>query len=154
MRSKPYTEGSLSEQATFVPECVDDIIKPENPVQFIRAFVNELDLHAMGFVRSKPRHTGRPGYDPAVLLMLYIYGHLGRIRSSRILERECARNLELWWLLSRLTPDHNTIADFRKDNRKALKKVLRVFVRLCREMKLVKEEEACVDARRLRRSMA
>ena len=99
----------------------------------------------MGFVRSKPRETGRPGYDPAVLLMLYIYGHLNRIRSSRMLERECRRNIELWWLLGKLQPDHNTIADFRKDNRKALKGLLKEFVRLCVEMGSTKGARICVD---------
>ncbi|MCL2877049.1 MAG: transposase [Betaproteobacteria bacterium] len=145
MRPKPYIEGTNVGQATFAPECVDDLIAPENPVRFIRVFVEALDLQAMGFIRSKPRRTGRPGYDPAILLMLYIYGHLNRIRSSRMLERECARNVELWWLLSQLVPDHNTIADFRKDNRKPLKKMLGTFVRLCREMGLVKGEKQCVD---------
>mgnify|MGYP000849033290 CR=1 FL=1 len=145
MREHPYIEGSIPEQGTYLPECLDEIISPENPIRFIRLFVMQLDLVRMGFVRSKPKGTGRPGYDPAVLLMLYIYGHLNRIRSSRMLERECARNLELWWLLNRLRPDHNTIADFRKDNRKALKGLLKEFVRLCVEMGLTKGSRICVD---------
>ncbi len=145
MRAKPYIEGYMPEQATFVPECLEDIIGQENPIRFIRAYVRALDLTGMGFIRSKPEVTGRPGYDPATLLMLYIYGHLNRIRSSRMLERECARNLELWWLLDRLKPDHNTISDFRKDNRKALKNMLGVFVGVCRDMGLVKGTKQCVD---------
>ena len=145
MREHPYIEGHMPEQGTYLPECLDEVISPENPIRFIRTFVMQLDLIGMGFVRSEARETGRPGYDPAVLLMLYIYGHLNRIRSSRMLERECRRNIELWWLLDRLVPDHNTIADFRKDNRKALKNLLKVFVRLCVEMGLVKGGRICVD---------
>ena len=145
MREHPYIEGLIPEQGTFLPECLDEIITQENPIRFIRLFVMQLDLAKMGFVRSKPRDTGRPGYDPAVLLMLYIYGHLNRIRSSRMLERECARNLELWWLLDRLRPDHNTIADFRKDNKRAIKGVFRAFIQLCVDMKLTKGSRVCVD---------
>ena len=145
MREHPYIEGLIPQQGTYLPECLDEIISPENPIRFIRLFVLQLDLVRMGFVRSKPRETGRPGYDPAVLLMLYIYGHLNRIRSSRLLERECHRNIELWWLLDRLQPDHNTIADFRKDNKKALKGLLKEFVHLCVELGLVKGGRLCVD---------
>ncbi len=145
MREHPYIEGQIPEQGTYLPECLDEIISPENPVRFIRLYVLQLDLARMGFVRSTPRETGRPGYDPAVLLMLYIYGHLNRIRSSRMLERECRRNIELWWLLNKLQPDHNTIADFRKDNRKALKGLLKEFVQMCVEMGLVKGDRICVD---------
>lgn len=145
MREHPYIEGRTPEQGTFLPECLDEVVSAENPIRFIRLFVLQLDLARMGFVRSKPRETGRPGYDPAVLLMLYIYGHLNRIRSSRMLERECRRNIELWWLLGKLQPDHNTIADFRKDNRKALKGLLKEFVRLCVEMGLTKGARICVD---------
>jgi transposase len=145
MRPRPYIEGCKPEQGTFVPECVDEIIEAENPVRFIRAFVDELDLLGMGFEQARPQAIGRPGYAPSIMLKLYIYGHLNRIRSSRMLERECGRNLELWWLLERLRPDHNTISDFRKENRKALKKVLTTFVRLCHEMGLVKGDKLCVD---------
>ena len=145
MREHPYIDGSKPEQGTYLPECLDEVISPENPIRFIRIFVMQLDLVRMGFVRSKPLGTGRPGYDPAVLLMLYIYGHLNRVRSSRMLEKECRRNIELWWLLDRLAPDHNTIADFRKDNKKALKGLLKVFVRLCVEIGLVKGGRICID---------
>ena len=145
MREHAYIEGQIPEQGTYLPECLDEIIAQENPIRFIRLFVEQLDLMKMGFVRSKPKETGRPGYDPAVLLKLYIYGHLNRIRSSRMLERECGRNVELWWLLNKLQPDHNTIADFRKDNKKALKGLLKQFVRLCMEMGLIKGSRMCVD---------
>ncbi len=145
MREHAYIEGQIPEQGTYLAECLDEIIAQENPIRFIRLFVEQLDLMKMGFVRSKPKETGRPGYDPAVLLKLYIYGHLNRIRSSRMLERECGRNVELWWLLNKLQPDHNTIADFRKDNKKALKGLLKQFVRLCMEMGLIKGSRMCVD---------
>lgn len=145
MREHAYIEGQSPEQGTYLPECLDEIIAPENPIRFIRLFVEQLDLTRMGFIRSKPKQTGRPGYDPAVPLKLYIYGHLNRIRSSRMLERECCRNVELWWLLDRLRPDHNTIADFRKDNKEALQNLLKAFVRLCVEMGLTRGERICVD---------
>ena len=145
MRAKPYIMRNNPEQATFVPECLDDIITKENPVRFIRAYVERLDLQTMGFIRSKPEQTGCPGYAPAVLLMLYIYGHLNRIRSSRLLERESRRNLELWWLLGKLMPDHNTNADFRKGNCKPLKNILKLFVRLCHEMGWCEGRRICVD---------
>ena len=92
MREHPYVEGQAPEQGTYLPECLDEVISHENPIRFIRTFVLQLNLVGMGFVRSKPMGTGRQGYDPAVLLMLYIYGHLNRIWSSRMLERECRRN--------------------------------------------------------------
>lgn len=145
MRHKPYIEGNIPEQGTFLPECLEDTISEENPIRFIRAFVEALNLTEMGFIRGRAKETGRPGYDPAALLKLYIYGHLNRLRSSRILERECGRNIELWWLLNKLQPDHNTIADFRKDNKKPLKGLLRAFVRLSVEMGLTKGSRTCVD---------
>ena len=145
MREHPYIEGQAPEQATYLPECLDELISPENPIRFIRLFVLQLNLEEMGFVRSKPKGTGRPGYNPAILLMLYIYGHMNHLRSSRRLERECARNLELWWLLGKLAPDHNTIADFRKENAEALDKLLKAFVRVCVEMDLTRGARVCVD---------
>ena len=145
MRENAYIRGDIPEQGTFLPECLDEIISAENPIRFIRLFVEELDLKEMGFIRSTPKETGRPGYDPGVLVKLYIYGHMNRLRSSRMLERECVRNIELWWLLDKLRPDHNTISDFRKDNRKPLKDLLKVFVRMCVEMGLTKGSRIGVD---------
>ena len=101
-------------QLLLLPEAVDDYVGPENPVRFIEAFVDSLDLEAAGFRRVRPKETGRPGYDPADLLKLYIYGYLNRVRSSRRLEAETHRNLEAIWLMRRLTPDFKTIACFRK----------------------------------------
>ena len=111
----PHT-GSIS-QTLLLPNSVDEYMGPDNPVRFVDAFVEELDLQGAGFFRVEPNETGRPGYHPADLLKLYIYGYLNRVRSSRRLEAESRRNLEVMWLLRRLTPDFKTIADFRKDNR-------------------------------------
>ena len=113
---KRFIEGADRHQVTLLPECLDDYVDEDNPVRIVDAFVNELDLSALGFEGADPAATGRPGYHPAVLLKLYIYGYLNRIQSSRRLERETQRNVELMWLTGRLTPDFKTIADFRKDN--------------------------------------
>jgi len=145
MEGKRYIEGEDQRQATFVPPCIDEIIAPENPVRFIEAYVNSLNVEALGFRRAKPAVTGRPAYDPCLLLKLYLYGYLNRIRSSRKLERESRRNIELWWLLSKLCPDHNTISDFRMENRLALKKVFRVFVRDCVLLGLADGQSVCLD---------
>ncbi len=128
-----------------MPFCTDDEIGQENPVRFIGAFVDELNIEELGFVRVQPADTGRPAYSPRTLLKLYLYGHMNRIRSSRMLERECRRNIELWWLLEKLCPDHNTIALFRAKNRKGLLKVFKLFVRICAEMKLCSTKRACID---------
>lgn len=122
----------------------------DNPVRFIDAFVDELDLTEAGFRRTRPRTTGRPGYDPADMLKLYLYGYLNRIRSSRRLEAEATRNLELIWLLRGLRPDFKTIADFRRDNRGAFKAVFRAFVVLCRKLDLFGRELLAVDGTRLK----
>lgn len=114
----------------LLPESVDDYVGVDNPVRFIDVFVDELDLAAAGFVRVEPKATGRPGYAPADLLKLYIYGYLNRVRSSRRLEMECHRNIEVIWLLRGLKPDFKTIADFRRDNRAAFRSVFRQFVLL------------------------
>src|SRR5947209_20221312 len=115
-------------QTLLLPESLDDYVGPENPVRFIDAFVDELDLAAAGFGRVQPKVTGRPGYAPGDLLKLYIYGYLNRIRSSRRLEAEAHRNVEVIWLLRHLKPDFKTIADFRRDNRHAFRQVFREFV--------------------------
>jgi transposase len=120
-----------------LPECLDDFIGESNPVRVIDVFVDALDLAEMGFDGVDPAATGRPAYHPSILLKLYIYGYLNRVHSSRRLEREAGRNVELMWLLSRLAPDHKTIADFRKDNGQALRKVCARFIELCRDMGLL-----------------
>ena len=116
-----------------------------NPVRVIDAFVEGLDLKQLGFETVEPLDMGRPGYHPSVHLKLYIYGYLYRVQSSRRLERECQRNLEVMWLLERLAPDHKTIADFRKDNGAAIKKVYRQFVELCRSLGLLSKASVAID---------
>ena len=144
MRHIPGIDRS---QVLLLPEAVDDYVGRDNPVRFIDAFVDGLDLAAAGFERAAPKATGRPGYDPADLLKLYIYGYLNRVRSSRRLEAESKRNLEVIWLLRRLSPDFKTIADFRRINRAAFRQVFREFVRLCRELELFGRELVAVDGR-------
>ena len=122
---KRFIEGADRGQSTLLPECLDDFIDESNPVRVIDAFVDALDLGKLGFDGVVPEATGRPSYHPSALLKLYIYGYLNRIQSSRRLEREAGRNLEVIWLLRRLTPDDKTIADFRKDNGPAIKTVCR-----------------------------
>ena len=147
MRHIPGIDRS---QVLLLPEAVDDYVGRDNPVRFIDAFVDGLDLAAVGFERAAPKATGRPGYDPADLLKLYIYGYLNRVRSSRRLEAESKRNLEVIWLLRRLSPDFKTIADFRRINRAAFRQVFREFVRLCRELELFGRELVAVDGTRIK----
>ena len=137
-----FIEGVDRDQATLFPEFLEDWIDAENPVRVIDAFVDELDLPALGFDRVVPKRTGRPPYHPSVLLKLYIYGYLNRVQSSRRLEREAGRNVEVMWLTGRLAPDFKTIADFRKDYGGAIRLVCTRFVELCREIGLF--TEACV----------
>jgi transposase len=125
-------------QTLLLPESLDDYVGPENPVRFIEAFVDGLDLAAVGFGRVRPKETGRPGYAPGDLLKLYIYGYLTRIRSSRRPEAETHRNVEVIWLLRHLRPDFKTIADFRRDNRNAFPPVFRQFVLLCKRSRFVR----------------
>src|ERR1700719_326218 len=108
-----YVEGTNREQVVMFPEVIDDYVSGENPVRFVEAFVNQLELSALGFSKAEPEERGRPAYDPRALLKLYIYGYVNEIRSSRKLERETKRNVELMWLIRKLSPDHKTIADFR-----------------------------------------
>ena len=126
-------EASRS-QTTLFPESLDDYIDVDNPVRVIDVFVNQLDLQSLGFERTDHAQTGRPGYHPSTLLKLYIYGYLNRIQSSRRLERESRRNLELIWLIGRLSPDFKTIADFRRDNGPAIKKVCAQLVVICKNI--------------------
>jgi transposase len=142
---KRFVEGADRVQATLLPECLDDWIDEENPVRAIDAFADVLDLKQLGFEGVEPAATGRPAFHPSVLLKLYIYGYLNRVQSSRRLEREAGRNLEALWLLGRLVPDHKTIADFRKDNGPALRRVCARFVDLCREMGLLSVASIAID---------
>jgi transposase len=146
----PHIAGHDRSQLLLLPESVDDYVGPENPVRFIEAFVEGLDLPAAGFARVEPEETGRPGYRPADLLKLYIYGYLNRIRSSRRLEAETHRNIEVIWLLRHLKPDFKTIADFRRDNRKAFRPVFRQFVLLCKQLDLFGRELLAVDGTRIK----
>jgi transposase len=132
-------------QSTLLPECLDDFIDEINPVRVIDVFVNELDLAETGFEGIDPAATGRPAYHPAILLKLYIYGYLNQVQSSRRLEREAGRNVEVMWLLGRLAPDHKTIADFRKDNGAGLRQVCARFVELCRDMDLLTTTSVAID---------
>jgi transposase len=141
----PYISGTSRTEVLLFLEAIDDYISAENPVRFIGAFVNSLDLVALGFTCATPAHTGRPPYDPADLLRLYIYGYLNRVRSSRLLERESQRNVEVMWLMGKLTPDFKTIADFRKDNLQAIKAVCREFTLLCRKLELFGGELVAID---------
>src|SRR5215470_4076985 len=134
---KRFIEGADRSQSTLLPECLDDWVDESNPVRAVDAFIDALDLAKLGFKDVEPAATGRPGYHPSPLLKLYIYGYLNRIQSSRRLERETSRNLEVIWLLRRLTPDDKTIADFRKDNGPAITKVCAQLVALCRKMGLL-----------------
>ena len=137
-------------QLLLLPEAIDDYVATDNPVRFIDAFVEGLDLRVTGFERVEPKATGRPGYAPGDLLKLYIYGYLNRVRSSRRLEVECHRNIEVIWLLRSLKPDFKTIADFRSDNRAAFKKIFREFVILCRRLDLFGRELLAVDGTRIK----
>ena len=145
-----HISGDDRSQLLLLPESLEDYVGPDNAVRFIEAFVEGLDLRALGFGRVKPKATGRPGYDPADLLKLYIYGYLNRVRSSRRLEAECHRNLEVIWLLRRLAPDFKTIADFRRDNRTSFRQVFREFTMLCRELDLFGRELIAVDGTRIK----
>ena len=127
-----FVEGSDRSQTTLFPECLDDWIDEDDPVRVIDAFVDSINLGELGFDGVVPEATGRPAYHPAVLLKLYIYGYLNRVQSSRRLEREAGRNVEVMWLTGRLVPDHKTIADFRNDNGRAIRQVCARFVVLCR----------------------
>ncbi len=140
-----FIEGSSRDQGTLFPERLDDLVAGDNPVRVIDAFVLALDLQALGFIRVQPKATGRPGYHPGVLLKLYLYGYLNRLRSSRGLERECQRNIELLWLLDRLAPDFKTIADFRRTNREAIGRVCRSLVLFLRGEGLIAGQCLAVD---------
>ena len=145
-----HIAGLERDQLLLLPEAVDDYVGSDNPVRFIDAFVEGLDLTAAGFLRVEAKAMGRPGYAPGDLLKLYIYGYLNRVRSSRRLETECHRNIEVLWLLRTLKPDFKTIADFRRDNRAAFRAVFRQFVLLCRRLDLYGRELLAVDGTRIK----
>src|SRR6476469_6804129 len=141
----PHIHGAPRDQVLLFPPSLDEYISDDNPVRFIDAFVDQLDLHQLGFTRAVASSLGRPAYHPADLLKLYIYGYLNRLRSSSLLEREARRNVEVMWLLKKLSPDFKTIADFRKDNLQPIQKVCRSFTLLCKELNLFGGELIAVD---------
>jgi len=139
-----FIQGETRRQATLFPQALDDYITEENPIRVIDAFVDSINLTNLGF-KTLPADTGRPGYHPSMMLKLFIYGYLNRIQSSRRLEREAGRNVELMWLLERLSPDFKTIADFRKDNSRGIKNTCRTFVDLCRQMNMFTDTVVAID---------
>jgi transposase len=140
-----HVKGLPRHQVVFLPDRLDDYVDEDNPVRFIDAFIDSLNLIELGFRYAEPEATGRPPYDPADMMKLYVYGCVNQVRSSRRLERECRRNVELMWLVGKLTPDFKTIADFRKDNAGCVKAVFREFVYLCRDLGLFDAELIGVD---------
>ena len=142
---KRFVEGQDRSQLILLPECLDDYIGEENPVRVVDAFIEELDLAVLGFAGVIPEATGRPSYHPVTLLKIYLYGYLNRVQSSRRLERETQRNIELMWLTGRLMPDFKTIADFRRDNGAAIRAVCGQFVALCRRLNLFTQAVVAID---------
>src|SRR5712672_1961484 len=140
-----FIDGEDRMQQTLLPHCLEDYVGEENPVRVIEVFIEELDLAALGFAGMTPAATGRPGYHPSTLLKIYLYGYLNRIQSSRRLERDAPRNIELMWLTRRLAPDFKTIADFRKDNGPAIRATSRQFIALCRRLDLFAHAVAAID---------
>ncbi|WP_233212085.1 transposase, partial [Trinickia caryophylli] len=149
---KRFVEGDDRKQVVLLPECVDDYIGQDNQVRIIHAFVDELDLADLGFNGTTPAITGRPSYHPRVIRKIYIYGSLNWLPSSRRLERECQRNVELMWLTGRLAPDFKTIADFRRDSGAAIRNVCRRFVELCRGLKLLSSDMVAIDGSKFKAS--
>lgn len=145
-----FIEGEDRHQVTLFPESIDDYIAEDNPVRVIEAFIDELDLSGLGFKGIEPHVTGRPAYHPSTLLKIYVYGYLNRVQSSRRLAKETQRNVELMWLVGRLTPDFKTIADFRKDNGGAIRSVCREFVVLCRRLNLFSQTLVAIDGSRFK----
>ena len=147
-----HIKGSSRSQATLFPEMLEDFVAKENPVRVIDVFVDGLDLENLGFKGVQSKATGRPGYHPAILLKVYIYGYLNRIQSSRCLERETQRNVELMWLTERLSPDFKTIADFRKDNHLGIKNACKTFVQMCHKFKMFSEATVAIDGSKFKAS--
>ena len=148
---KRFVEGRDRAQLMLLPECLDDFVGEDNPVRVVDAFIEELDLAVLGFAGVVPEATGRPSYHPATLLKIYLYGYLNRVQSSRRLERETQRNIELMWLTGRLMPDFKTIADFRRDNGAAIRAVCSQFVALCRRLNLFTQAVVASTAASLKR---
>ena len=148
-----FIEGACRSQATLFPDRLDDYLTEENDIRVIDYFIDSLDLSNLGF-KTVPADTGRPAYHPSTMLKLFVYGYLNRIQSSRRLEREAGRNVELMWLLGRLAPDFKTIADFRKDNGKGIKNTCRAFIGLCRQMNMFTDVMVAIDAVSLKQSTA
>jgi len=140
-----FVEGTDRGQTTLFPARLDDYVAEDNPVRAVDVFVDNLDLDKLGFVRVQPLDMGRPGYHPRTMLKIYVYGYLNRVPSSRRLERECQRNIELIWLTEQLAPDFKTIADFRKDNGQAIREACRTFVVLCRKLDLLSVASVAID---------
>jgi transposase len=140
-----FVEGEDRRQSLLLPESLDDYVTGDNPVRVVEAFIDELDLGALGFEGVRPAATGRPAYHPSTMLKLYLYGYLDRIQSSRRLEREAQRNIELMWLTGRLAPDFKTIANFRRDNGEAIRAVCAQFIALCRKLNLFTEAIVAID---------
>jgi transposase len=148
----PYVKGEDRRQLTLFPESIEDYITDDNPVRVIDCYVDQVDMVSYGFKFAICPQIGRPPYDPRTMLKLYLYGYLNRIRSSRRLEYETKRNMELMWLLEKRSPDFKTIADFRKNNKKPLKEVFRDFNRLCKEWDLFGRELVAVDGTKFKAS--
>ncbi|MCP4231326.1 MAG: transposase, partial [bacterium] len=142
---KRFIEGECRTQTTLFPECLDDYVVDDNPVKFVEAFIDGLDLGKLGFHGVDPQVTGRPAYHPSTMLKIYVYGYLNRIHSSRRLERETRRNIELMGLIGRLTPDFKTIANFRKHNGKGIRRVCCEFIGICRKMNLFTQALVAID---------
>jgi len=147
---KRFVEGEDRRRGVLLPEYLDDFVTEENQVRVIEAFVDELDLRGLGFEGVVPEATGRPAYHPATMLKIYGYGYINQIQSSRRLERETARNVEMMWLTGRLAPDFKTIADFRKDNGPAIRSACRQFVALCRSLNLFAHAMVAIDGSRFK----
>src|SRR5690349_22621123 len=145
-----YIDGEDRMQQALLPHSLEDYVGEENPVRVVEVFIDELDLAALGFSGMTPAATGRPAYHPSTLLKIYLYGYLNRVQSSRRLERETQRNIELMWLTGRLMPDFKTIADFRKDNGSAIRATCRQFVMLCRLLSLFSETVIAIDGSRFK----
>src|SRR6202030_891591 len=145
-----FVQSEDRRQGILLPEYLDDYVAEDNPVRVIDVFVDELDLGALGFDGVIPEATGRPAYHPGALLKIYVYGYINQIASSRRLERETHRNVELMWLTGRLTPDFKTIVDFRKDNGSAIRGACRQFIALCRQLDLFAHAVAAIDGSRFK----
>ncbi len=144
-----YIQGADRNQVILLPDTLDDYVGGDNEVRAIDAFIDSLDISLMGF-KADPAKEGRPGYDPRDMLKLYMYGYLNHIRSSRRLQKEASRNVELMWLLRKVVPDFRCIADFRKDNAKSIREVFRAFVRLCNKAGLLSHESVVIDGSKFR----